>query len=66
MIIADVINQPILIKKNVTQLFIVYFNVVYIIYLYNLGVATPTLLSSPNFPDETIKKIIAKFWHYLL
>ena len=39
-----------------------YFNgSIYYKYLYSLGVATPTLLSSPNFPGETIQKIIAKF-----
>lgn len=59
---AAATDKPVLIKRNATQLFIVYFNGnTYYKYLYSLGVAAPTLLSSPNFPGETIQKIIAKF-----
>ncbi|AVC44923.1 hypothetical protein B4919_09075 [Francisella tularensis subsp. novicida] len=62
LLVADVINQPLLIKKNATQLFIVYFNGnTYYKYSYTPGATAPVLLSSPNFPGETIQKIIAKF-----
>ncbi|MBK2108945.1 hypothetical protein [Francisella tularensis] len=59
---AAATDKPVLIKRNATQLLIVYFNgSTYYKYLYSLGVAAPTSLPSRDFPGETIQKIIAKF-----
>ena len=60
---ASVTNKPVIIKKNATQFYIVYFNnnTVYK-YLYNYGVGAPSLvLPNNSFSGQTIQKIIAKY-----
>ncbi|MED7818777.1 MULTISPECIES: hypothetical protein [unclassified Francisella] len=59
---AEVSDDPILVKKNTTQFYIIYFNAdtVYI-YLYSRGVSAPTLISKDSFSGEVIQKLIVKF-----
>lgn len=59
---ANVTNKPVIIKKNATQFYIVYFNnnTVYK-YLYSYGVSSPSLVLTNIFSGQTVQKIIAKY-----
>ncbi|BCD91684.1 hypothetical protein fh0823_18230 [Francisella halioticida] len=59
---ADVLDDPILVKKNATQFYIMYFNndKLYI-YLYSRGISVPTSVALQDFPGEIIQKLIVKF-----
>lgn len=59
---ANVTNKPVIINKNATQFYIVYFNnnTVYK-YLYSYGVSSPSLVLTNIFSGQTIQKIIAKY-----
>lgn len=55
---ANVTNKPVIIKKNATQFYIVYFNnnTVYK-YLYSYGVSSPSLVLTNIFLDRQFKKL---------
>ncbi|WP_150464938.1 hypothetical protein [Francisella sp. SYW-2] len=59
---ADVTQKPVILKKNATQFYIVYFNgsTVYK-YLYSFGVSAPSLVLSNSFFGQTVQKVVAKY-----
>ena len=54
-------DVPVIVKKNATQFYIIYYNQGTLYkYLYSLA-ASPSLVSTRSFVNETIEKVIAKF-----